>query len=1405
MKDVQSQAAPPPNDRLRRSLKKVVGSVASVAVVGTSAFFGAATAMAEPLNDNAESIYVVRGPAGTATNGFINEVNTESSSVIDPAAITGQRHGNASGSQSRQSNALGISADGTLVYTVDNGTNGYQNTAQNALKLRQYNTETGLTQVFDIPSDFRTNGGNVTLRGAVSPVNGIYYFSGNTSTGAGAETLVYAYNPANDAIFRVGLFVGGRTDGGVSPNGDFAFGRNGTLYVMVAGDLYEVPAASLPTTPQPNTHKITMKHLKLIPAITARNAQGANGIAFGGDGVAYGTVGSANGDTYLLGYDIASDEIVSDEVLGTGFTDAASVHFPNTLTLKINVIGRENDSDQFRLDIVGEGNLLGADATTTGAQNGVQTQYAGAVIAKADGNYEVGTSAASGTDLDDYELSIVCTDADGATVDVTGAGPDWDLQFPNVKGGTDVECLITAIPGTEEVLPPATNNGATSGPQGIPDRWTPEPIQGTAPLDPSSLTLLDAAGDPVPSVAIPNQGTYTVDGDELVFTPEPQFVGAADPIDYRISDTEGLHAEGTYRHTTIAVTPVAVNDSTTGRPNASQSVNPLDNDTAGHPSVPLVPETLTLVGAVGGEVIVDEGVYTIEDGEIVFTPNLNYFGIPTPVQYSVQDANGTTASAVYQPEIVADGPSTNEGFTSGPQGLPQSWTPSPEAGEDFPIVPDSLTLLDAAGDPATSVTILGEGTYTIADGKLVFTPELQFVGEATPVDYRVTDEGGQHAINQYTPTLVAVTPVAADDSSTGRPNTPQSVDPLANDNPGDPGVPLVPSTLALVGADDDGSVTVPEGVYTIEDGKIVFTPNTNYFGTPTPVEYCVADANGTVACAVYQPDVEGSAPTTDNGTTSGPQGLPQSWTPSPEAGEDFPIDLSTLTLLDAAGDPVTSVTIPGEGTYTIVEGKLVFTPELQFVGVATPVDYEVSDIAGQPATGTYTPTFVAVTPVAVNDSSTGRPNTPQSVDPLVNDTPGNPEVPLVPSTLTLTDADPETGDVTVPEGVYSIEEGKIVFTPNENYFGTPTPVEYCVADANGTEACADYQPVVDATGPITDNGTTTGPQGLPQSWTPSPEAGDDFPIVPGSLTLLDGEGIPVPSVTIPNQGTYTIADGKLVFTPEPQFVGAATPVSYRVSDEAGQPAQGTYTPTFVAVTPVAVNDSSTGFVNTPQSVDPLVNDNPGNPGVPLVPSTLELVGADPTGKVTVTEGVYTIEDGKIVFTPNQNYVGTPTPVQYCVADANGTTACAVYQPVVNGPEASKDLAQTLVCEAPAVFDMTAEVAGLNPATVALLNEAGTAVTTLKVDGEGTWTVDTTTGKITFKPEGCFLGKVTPIQWQGVLEDGTPVTGQLDITYKNEMPATGMNLGTTLGLIGFGTLLLGAGAALIGFRRSTVSE
>ena len=95
---------------------------------------------------------------------------------------------------------------------------------------------------------------------------------------------------------------------------------------------------------------------------------------------------------------------------------------------------------------------------------------------------------------------------------------------------------------------------------------------------------------------------------------------------------------------------------------------------------------------------------------------------------------------------------------------------------------------------------------------------------------------------------------------------------------------------------------------------------------------------------------------------------------------------------------------------------------------------------------------------------------------------------------------------------------------------------------------------------------SSGPQGVSQTSavTANDTVGGFVPVT-STLVLLDADGQPTDTVAVSGQGTYTPGgDGTVVFTPEPAFVGTATPVLYRVADAEGVVVQSTYTPTVTA-------------------------------------------------------------------------------------------------------------------------------------------------------------------------------------------------------------------------------------------------
>ncbi|MHA2801330.1 cadherin-like domain-containing protein, partial [Vibrio harveyi] len=125
---------------------------------------------------------------------------------------------------------------------------------------------------------------------------------------------------------------------------------------------------------------------------------------------------------------------------------------------------------------------------------------------------------------------------------------------------------------------------------------------------------------------------------------------------------------------------------------------------------------------------------------------------------------------------------------------------------------------------------------------------------------------------------------------------------------------------------------------------------------------------------------------------------------------------------------ITAASVPAEqGTVTIVDGKLVFTPAENFNGDAT-ISYTTSDgELSDDATVAVTVNPVNDAPVAANDTVATDEDTAVTIDVLANDSdPENDQ-------LTITNA-----SVPAEQGTVTIVDGKLVFTPAENFNGDAT-------------------------------------------------------------------------------------------------------------------------------------------------------------------------------------------------------------------------------------------------------------------------------------------------------------------------------------------------------------------------------
>ena len=314
------------------------------------------------------------------------------------------------------------------------------------------------------------------------------------------------------------------------------------------------------------------------------------------------------------------------------------------------------------------------------------------------------------------------------------------------------------------------------------------------------------------------------------------------------------------------------------------------------------------------------------------------------------------------------------------------------------------------------------------------------------------------------------------------------------------------------------------------------------------------------------------------------------------------------------------------------------------------------DKNGTPVTATYSPEFTKVTPTGKDTSSVNIKGLVQTGTPTFQG--GNPLVPID-ETVAATFEDGSTEKVIPGEGTYAISpDGTVTFTPEANFVGKGTGVTIVRKDKNGTPVTASYRPTV--VDPSTGHDTTsTGAKGQPQVATPVFEGHIDTTVPP---TFEDGST----TMVVPGEGSYTIdKDGKIIFTPEPDFVGTAKGLVVKRLDMYGNVVTAYYTPTVLGQTQVS-DATSEGLKGQTQTGKPNFTGD-----VDLtVPPTFE---DGTTEKVVPGEGTYVISpDGTVTFTPEADFVGQAKGVKVIRKDRNGNIISGFYTPtVVEVPEQVK--------------------------------------------------------------------------------------------------------------------------------------
>ncbi len=670
------------------------------------------------------------------------------------------------------------------------------------------------------------------------------------------------------------------------------------------------------------------------------------------------------------------------------------------------------------------------------------------------------------------------------------------------------------------------------------------------------------------------------------------------------------------------------------------------------------------------------------DGTVTYTPNANFNGSDT-ITYMISDGNGGTSTATV---VVTVGPA-NDAPTASP--LPARSNADSTAITGLNAINVAGNFADLDGDALTfSATGLPLGLTMDAAGVISGTidPSASQAGPNGDGIYSVTvtaDDGQGGTVNAvFSWTVTNPPPVATNDLAATNEDTPVNIPVLANDN--DPDSDPLTVTTANAG---NGTVTIGAG------GVLTYTPNANFNGTDT-VTYTISDGNGGTSTATVNVTV-GPVNDAPISTPIAPRTSPDSAIVSVPVAANFS-DIDNASLAFSATGLPAGLSI--DAVTGVISGTIDKAAS-QINGGIYSVTVTATDAGGLTTSQIFSWSVTNPLPVAINDVAATSEDALVNINVLINDSDPDGDA------LSVTTASAGNGTVVIRP------DGTIDYTPNPNFNGVDT-LTYSISDGNGGIATA---MVTITVGPLNDP-----PVAIDDATSTDEDTAVIVPVLSND-TDLDGNPLAVTAATAPNGQVVINPDGKVTYTPNPNFNGTDT-ITYTISD--GQGGFDTATVTVVVRPvndpPVASNDTASTPEDTPVTVNLLGNDSDAD-GDPLT----VVAATSPDGQVTINP------DGTVTFTPNPNFNGTTT-VSYTISDGNGGFATATVTmtvgPVNDPPVAVNDNAQTLedVPVTVAVLTNDSDLDG-DPLTI-----------TAAVAGHGTVVINPD-GTISYTPDPDFNG------------------------------------------------------------------
>ena len=652
------------------------------------------------------------------------------------------------------------------------------------------------------------------------------------------------------------------------------------------------------------------------------------------------------------------------------------------------------------------------------------------------------------------------------------------------------------------------------------------------------------------------------------------------------------------------VAPAAISDSFSGfedEPVVISAASLLSNDTDNNH------DKLTITSVQGAL----NGAVSFINGNVTFTPVANYNG-PASFTYSISDGHGGSSTATVNLTInsVNDRPdAVNDTVTVVVPGV-VTINPATLLANDTDVDGDKLTI--------ASVQCATNGTVALVNGQVVFTPNTGYDGPAT-FTYTVTDgKGGCGNLSSDTATVCLtipksnIAPDAVNDAMDGNEDTPfvfQASTLLDNDTDANHDHLTVVSVQGAI-----------HGTVSMVNGEATFTPEANYYG-PASFTYTISDGKGGTDTATVNLNIcaVNDAPVAaDDGVFNTNQDAAITFTPASLLANDSDVD----------GDVIQGVSIQDalNGKVEYINGVVIFTPNAGYAGPAS-FTYTISDGKGGFDTATVSINVVEVvnaSPDAIDDGViTGKEDTPLEISfatLLSNDTDINGDKLAISSVQSATN------------GTVAIVNGNVVFTPAANYNG-PASFTYTISDGKGgvDTAVVNLNISAENDAPVAvDDGVISGNEGTPVSI--------DFATLLSNDKDVDGDKLTISSVQSATNGTVTLSNGQVIFTPASNYSGLAS-FTYTISDGNGGMSTATVNLDIVAAPPpppplnievssVTVNVSEEGLAGGLQ-------DATGNPDTTDATSSegvLQISNASGNVSITLTQPTEILTSGGISVT-----------------------------------------------------------------------------------------------------------------------------------------------------------------------------